>query len=66
MYQGGNNGLHEAVYHGIPLVILPVMADQHDIAVRAKDRGVGESLEIQTLVASELETVIRTVITNTR
>lgn len=66
MYQGGNNGLHEAIYHGKPLVILPMVGDQHDIAVRAKDRGVGEWLNIRTLDGDELEAVIRKVVTNER
>ncbi|XP_062272773.1 UDP-glucuronosyltransferase 2A1-like [Scomber scombrus] len=46
---GGTNGVQEAVYHGVPLVGLPLMFDQHDNFFRMKARGVAKVLDISTL-----------------
>nr|XP_057926344.1 UDP-glucuronosyltransferase 2A2-like [Doryrhamphus excisus] len=46
---GGTNGVQEAIYHGIPLVGLPLMFDQHDNLFRMKVRGVAEVLDIATV-----------------
>ncbi|XP_042276554.1 UDP-glucuronosyltransferase 2B20-like [Thunnus maccoyii] len=46
---GGTNGLQEAVYHGVPLVGLPLMFDQHDNFFRMKVRGVAKVLDISTV-----------------
>ncbi|XP_062272774.1 UDP-glucuronosyltransferase 2B31-like [Scomber scombrus] len=46
---GGTNGVQEAVYHGVPLVGLPLMFDQPDNFFRMKARGVAKVLDISTL-----------------
>ncbi|XP_022623824.1 UDP-glucuronosyltransferase 2B15-like isoform X2 [Seriola dumerili] len=46
---GGTNGMQEAIYHGVPLVGLPLMFDQHDNFFRMKARGVAKVLDIATL-----------------
>lgn len=46
---GGTNGLQEAIHHGIPLVGLPLMFDQHDNFFRMKSRGVAQVLDIATV-----------------
>ncbi|XP_057687366.1 UDP-glucuronosyltransferase 2A2-like isoform X2 [Corythoichthys intestinalis] len=46
---GGTNGLQEAIYHGVPLVGLPLMFDQHDNFFRMKARGVAKVLDIATV-----------------
>uniref|UniRef100_A0A8C5E9L5 UDP-glucuronosyltransferase n=1 Tax=Gouania willdenowi TaxID=441366 RepID=A0A8C5E9L5_GOUWI len=46
---GGTNGIQEAVYHGIPLVGLPLMFDQADNFSRMKARGVAKVLDISTV-----------------
>ena len=38
---GGINSLLEAAYHGVPVVMLPLMADQLDNAMRAEELGMG-------------------------
>jgi UDP:flavonoid glycosyltransferase YjiC (YdhE family) len=38
---GGINSLLEAAYHGVPVVTLPLMADQLDNAMRAEELGMG-------------------------
>ncbi|KAM9858377.1 UDP-glucuronosyltransferase 2B20-like [Aulostomus maculatus] len=46
---GGTNGLQEAIYHGVPLVGLPLMFDQQDNFFRMKTRGVAKVLDIATV-----------------
>ncbi|KAM9360194.1 UDP-glucuronosyltransferase 2A3-like [Symphorus nematophorus] len=46
---GGTNGLQEAIYHGVPIVGLPLMFDQDDNLFRMRVRGVAKVLDIGTL-----------------
>ena len=46
---GGTNGIQEAVYHGVPLVGLPLMFDQSDNFSRMKVRGVAKVMDIATV-----------------
>ncbi|XP_033182053.1 UDP-glucuronosyltransferase 2C1-like [Anabas testudineus] len=46
---GGTNGIQEAIYHGVPLVGLPLMLDQHDNFFRMEARGVAKVLDIATV-----------------
>lgn len=46
---GGTNGLQEAIYHGVPIVGLPLMFDQDDNLFRMRARGVAKVLDIGTL-----------------
>ncbi|XP_055006035.1 UDP-glucuronosyltransferase 2A2-like [Boleophthalmus pectinirostris] len=46
---GGTNGIQEAIYHGVPLVGLPLMHDQRDNFGRMEVRGVAKVLDIATL-----------------
>lgn len=36
---GGNNGLYEAVFHGVPVAIMPIIADQLDNACKFASSG---------------------------
>lgn len=46
---GGTNGIQEAIYHGVPLLGLPLMFDQPDNFFRMKARGVAKVLDIATV-----------------
>ena len=46
---GGNNGQFEALYHGVPMLVLPLFADQPVNALRIKYKGYGEHLRIKDL-----------------
>ncbi|XP_056889790.1 UDP-glucuronosyltransferase 2C1-like isoform X2 [Takifugu flavidus] len=46
---GGTNGIQEAIYHGVPLVGLPLMFDQQDNFFRMKVKGVAKVLDIATV-----------------
>ncbi|XP_038557751.1 UDP-glucuronosyltransferase 2C1-like [Micropterus salmoides] len=46
---GGTNGVQEAIYHGVPVVGLPLFFDQYDNLLRLKERGAAKLLTINTL-----------------
>ncbi|XP_048588537.1 UDP-glucuronosyltransferase 2B7-like [Nematostella vectensis] len=62
----GQNSLYESSYHGIPLVGVPLCADQFDNAVLAEDRGLGLSVDINTVTADQLYRTIRRVVDEPR
>ncbi|XP_061567257.1 UDP-glucuronosyltransferase 2C1-like [Cololabis saira] len=46
---GGTNGVQEAMYHGVPVVGLPLFFDQHDNLIRLQDKGALKTLSIATV-----------------
>ncbi|XP_041457002.1 UDP-glucuronosyltransferase 2C1-like [Lytechinus variegatus] len=54
VYHGGSSGIFEAVYHGVPLVVMPLGGDQSDIAVRVVSKGIGVQLDKDTLTAENI------------
>lgn len=46
---GGTNGILEAIYHGIPIIGLPLVFDQHDNLSRMKYKGGAQVLDIATI-----------------
>lgn len=45
IHHGGNNSFCEALYHGVPSLILPYCWDGHDNAQRAQATGVGRRMD---------------------
>ena len=66
MYHGGNNGLHEALYHGVPLVVVPILADQHDTATRVVERGMGLRITRHDVSKNRVVEALREVLNNKR
>ncbi|XP_072024393.1 UDP-glucuronosyltransferase 2B31-like [Amphiura filiformis] len=64
VYHCGIHGIWEAVYHGVPMVAVPLFGDQYDNAQRLVSRGMAVKLDIPTLTSDELAQAIRTVIDN--
>ncbi|XP_072036741.1 UDP-glucuronosyltransferase 2A2-like [Amphiura filiformis] len=64
VYHCGLNGVWEAVYHGVPMVAVPLFADQYDNAQRLVSRGMAVKVDISTLTSDELAQAIRTVISD--
>ncbi|XP_042212020.1 UDP-glucuronosyltransferase 1A9-like [Homarus americanus] len=62
----GQNGVNEAVYHGVPIVALPVFADQGDNARRVVDRGLGLMIHKEAITHDLAYTTITTVLNHTR
>uniref|UniRef100_A0A147A358 UDP-glucuronosyltransferase n=1 Tax=Fundulus heteroclitus TaxID=8078 RepID=A0A147A358_FUNHE len=46
---GGTNGLQEAIYHGVPILGLPLIFDQHDNLFRIEERGAGKNIQISSM-----------------
>lgn len=61
---GGTNGIYEAIYHGIPVLLLPLLFDQFDNAIRLETRGAARVLEVGTLTSEEFLEALKDVIKN--
>ncbi|XP_049742072.1 UDP-glucuronosyltransferase 2B31-like isoform X2 [Elephas maximus indicus] len=59
---GGANGIYEAIYHGIPMVGIPLFADQPENIVRMKVKGAAVSLDMDTMTSTDLLNALKTVI----
>ena len=46
---GGTNGVQEAIYHGVPILGLPLIFDQPDNLLRIEVRGAGKIIDFFTL-----------------
>ncbi|XP_066286571.1 UDP-glucuronosyltransferase 2C1-like [Branchiostoma lanceolatum] len=60
----GSNGMYEALYHGVPMVCLPLFGDQPANAARVVARGLGVRLDFSTVTAEQLYQAILHVVTN--
>ncbi|XP_053122052.1 UDP-glucuronosyltransferase 2A2-like isoform X3 [Hemicordylus capensis] len=61
---GGTNGIYEAIYHGIPMVGIPMFADQPDNIAHMKAKGMALELNIHTMTSKDLVDTVNTVIHN--
>lgn len=59
---GGTNGIYEAIYHGVPMVGIPMFADQPENMVHMKAKGAAISLELNFMTAEDLRDAVNTVI----
>ncbi|KAM7352845.1 UDP-glycosyltransferase UGT5-like [Cochliomyia hominivorax] len=60
----GKGGVAEAQYHGVPMVALPVFADQHGNAKKLVSSGYGQVLELLTLTEENFNDAILEVLNN--
>ncbi|NWW04869.1 UD2A1 glucuronosyltransferase, partial [Oreocharis arfaki] len=61
---GGTNGLYEAIYHGIPIVGIPMFADQHDNLVHMVAKGAAVQVDFSTMKTQDLVDALNAVIYN--
>ncbi|KAM3921999.1 UDP-glucuronosyltransferase 2A2-like [Leptodactylus fuscus] len=60
---GGENGVYEAICHGVPIVGFPLFSDQYENILRLKTRGAAVLLEnTQDITAQDIVSAIRLVI----
>ncbi|KAM9743411.1 UDP-glucuronosyltransferase 2A2-like isoform 3-T3 [Menidia menidia] len=59
---GGTNGIYEAIYHGVPMVGIPMFADQPDNMVHVKAKGAGLIVDLNFMTAEDLRDALKTVI----
>uniref|UniRef100_UPI00398F124B UDP-glucuronosyltransferase 2C1-like isoform X1 n=2 Tax=Pristiophorus japonicus TaxID=55135 RepID=UPI00398F124B len=62
---GGTNGVYEAIYHGVPVVGLPLFYDQFDNLVRLESRGAAKVVDVASLQSSDLLRALNEVINKT-
>lgn len=58
IHHGGNNSFSEALYFGVPSLVMPYCWDGHDNAARAEETGVGRRLSRYDWTDAELGSAI--------
>ncbi|XP_008580742.1 PREDICTED: UDP-glucuronosyltransferase 2A3 isoform X1 [Galeopterus variegatus] len=59
---GGMNGVYEAIYHGVPMVGIPMFGDQPDNIAHMKAKGAAVEISFNTMTHADLLRALRTVI----
>ncbi|XP_036447446.1 UDP-glucuronosyltransferase 2A2-like [Colossoma macropomum] len=59
---GGTNGVYESIYHGIPIVGVPLLFDQYENVLRLKVRGAAKVVDVATLDSQEFLKAIQEVL----
>ncbi|NGO65748.1 glycosyltransferase [Rhizobium daejeonense] len=59
IHHGGNNSFCEALYYGVPSLVMPYCWDGHDNATRAAETGVGRKLARYNWSEDQLASAIR-------
>uniref|UniRef100_A0AAQ6IG38 UDP-glucuronosyltransferase n=1 Tax=Anabas testudineus TaxID=64144 RepID=A0AAQ6IG38_ANATE len=59
---GGTNGIYEAIYHGVPMVGIPMFGDQPDNMVHMKSKGAAVILDFTSMKTEDLRDAVNTVI----
>lgn len=63
---GGLLSMFETVYHGVPIVTIPIFCDHDANAAKAEVDGYAKKLDLKTLTPEKLYNAIREVITEPR
>ncbi|XP_062922123.1 UDP-glucuronosyltransferase 2C1-like [Mobula hypostoma] len=61
----GTNGIYEAIYHGVPVIGMPLIFDQFDNLLRLESRGAAKVLNVATMHSTDLLKVLNEVINGT-
>ncbi|XP_073320140.1 UDP-glucuronosyltransferase 2A2-like [Pagrus major] len=59
---GGTNGIYEAIYHGVPIVGIPIVFDQADNLSRMKAKGVTKVMDVSELDRQTFQRAIEEVL----
>ncbi|MEQ2177381.1 hypothetical protein GOODEAATRI_002961 [Goodea atripinnis] len=59
---GGTNGIYEAIYHGVPMVGIPMFADQSDNMVHMKAKGAAVIQNLNFMTTESLRDAIKMII----
>lgn len=63
---GGLNSIFETMYHGVPVVGIPLFGDHYDTMTRVQAKGMGIMLEWKTVTEAELHEALVKVINDPR
>lgn len=66
MSHGGLNSIFEAMYHGVPVVGVPLFGDHYDTMTRVTAKGMGIMLHWKSMSEDDLYNALATVINDTR
>ncbi|KAM4854657.1 UDP-glucuronosyltransferase 2B10 isoform 1-T1 [Thomomys bottae] len=61
---GGANGVYEAIYHGIPMVGIPLFGEQHDNIAHMVAKGAAVQVDIRAVSRKDLLRALDAVINN--
>ncbi|XP_072181578.1 UDP-glucuronosyltransferase 2B33-like [Diadema setosum] len=64
LYQGGNNGFYEALYHAVPIVVIPIHGDQYDTGAKVASHGIGITINKELLSETRIFEALKDVTTN--
>ena len=64
VFHAGNNGMYEALYHEVPMVVMPLINDNADVAARVVDREIGVKVNYFDFTSEDVINAINTVIEN--
>uniref|UniRef100_A0AAQ6IT73 UDP-glucuronosyltransferase n=1 Tax=Anabas testudineus TaxID=64144 RepID=A0AAQ6IT73_ANATE len=59
---GGTNGIYEAIYHGVPMVGIPMFADQPENLSHMKSKGAAVIVDFNSMKTEDLRDAVNTVI----
>ncbi|XP_014850773.1 PREDICTED: UDP-glucuronosyltransferase 2A2-like isoform X6 [Poecilia mexicana] len=59
---GGTNGIYEAIYHGVPMVGIPMFGDQPDNMVHMEAKGAAVTVKLNFMTIESLRDAVNTVI----
>ncbi len=63
---GGLNSIYEAMYHGVPVVGVPLFGDHYDTMTRVEAKGMGIMLQWKYMSEEDLYRALTSIITDTR
>lgn len=55
---GGTNGIYKAIYNGVPMVGIPMFADQPDNMVHMKSQGDAVVVDLTSMKAEDLRDAV--------
>ncbi|NP_001243980.1 UDP-glycosyltransferase UGT39B1 precursor [Bombyx mori] len=61
---GGLIGTQEAIFHGVPIIGVPIYADQYNNLLQAEEIGFGKILEFKDIREQNLDNYLRELLTN--
>lgn len=61
---GGTNGMYEAIFHGVPVLGLPLLFDQFDNLLRLKVRGAARVVEAKSLTKDDFLVALKDILEN--
>ncbi|KAM7398173.1 hypothetical protein PAMA_006187 [Pampus argenteus] len=59
---GGTNGVQEAIYHGVPVLGIPLFFDQYDNLLRLQERGAGKIIQLANVNGHSFEQGLKEVL----